>query len=98
MKPCIAACRGAIASVERQAVTHVVLQARGDVVLRADIGSFQAAHESRAHHFGQVRIFAERFVETWPHWLPADIKHGRKAPRNAGGARFHRRDFRSAFH
>ena len=68
-------CGSAIAAAKREAVTHVVFQTGGDMVRRADIGSFQTAHKSRAHYFGEIWILAKGFVEAWPERLTADIEH-----------------------
>src|SRR5438309_2573842 len=65
----------AIATAERKAVAHVMFQAGGDVILRADIRTFQAAHESCAHYFCEIGIFTEGFIEAWPLWLTPDIKN-----------------------
>src|SRR6266404_3564093 len=68
--------RRSIAAVKRETVAHVVFQAGSHVVLRSDIRSFHAAHESHAHYFGKIRIFTERFIESRPNRLAPDIKDG----------------------
>src|SRR5437588_226208 len=67
-------CGSAIATAERKTVAHVMFQAGCDMVLRADICSFQATHESCTHYFCEIWILAECFVEAWPHRLASDIK------------------------
>ena len=68
--------RRSISAIKRKTVAHVMFQAGSHVVLRSDIRSFHAAHESHAHYFGQIRIFTERFIESRPNRLAPDIKDG----------------------
>src|SRR3979411_2951038 len=54
------------ATGERKTVAHVMFQAGSNMVLRADVCTFQATHEGYAHYFRKIRIFTECFVEAWP--------------------------------
>ena len=65
-----------VAPAQREAVAHVVLQAHGDVIGRRNVFALDAAHEGRAHDFGEVRVFAERLVEARPQRLTTDVEHG----------------------
>src|SRR5688572_8173060 len=91
-------CGRSISSREWEAVTHVVFQTRGDLLLRGDVRTFEAAHESNAHHFREIRIFTKRFPETGPAGIASEIEYRREAPRNSRGASFDRGDLGRAPH
>src|SRR2546426_5329834 len=51
----------AVAAAQWKTVTHVMFQAGGDMILRADIGTLEPAHEGYAHYLCEVGIFTKGF-------------------------------------
>src|SRR6266478_2016770 len=78
---------GAISAVERKTVAHVMLQRCGDMTGGGDVIAFYTAHESQAHYFRQIWIFAKGFIKARPQGLTPNVEHGRKSPWNTGGSR-----------
>src|SRR5215203_1547227 len=90
--------RGPIPTAQRKTVSHIMLEARSNTFVVGYIRPFQPSDECDAHHLCQIWVFAEGFPEPWPKRLAADIKYGRKAPRDGGRARFDRRDLSCPLH
>src|SRR6476661_4699871 len=84
--------RRAVTAANRVAVPDVMLQARGDAAVTADVRPLESANERRAEYCCEIRVLAERLPKPRPERLAAYVEHGRKAPGNGRRTRFHRRD------
>ena len=92
--------RCTVASGNRDTVTHIVLQARADVV-RSDVVRVFALEtfDGGNTHLGiHIRILTVVFPHTRPARVATEVEHRGVSPRNVRGTRLVGRDFSSALH